>query len=417
MKNQTNKFIHNLESIDYLIKEIKELKNEIQKIKNEKENKTFHWKKMSLYERIQFEFLEFTSMTSMNCLHFIFKSKKIISKILWSTFILITGVLFFLTLSNYIKDYKNYDVITEIETIYQNTLIFPTITICSDDKNFSSFYIESCNFSISTNCTNLHEEYKFAWLNCLEINGGKNSSKHSVKLLESFFGGPFYGLKLNIISKIGYVYIYIHDFNVKPKFINTGSLIAIARHHTSISIRKRIEKKLPEPYSDCLEDLNSYGSLPFRYIIESNITYTRDYCLYNCTLMFIEDFCNCSFDEINEKSSCVNEIILCNITEQKISSLKKKCEILCPQECNITTYLIYNSYTYYDDKNIKESTINIKIFFDELSYESIQQSEKINPSEYPLMIFSTFGSFFGISVLTVFEIMGFILEIFFILFE
>ncbi len=329
-------------------------------------------------------------------------------------------------------------MITEIQTVYENEMVLPTLTICTKKNN--SLNINYCYYSVHLSCKNMYENFNFEWMKCLKINSGKNISNQSVDLVKTFFGGSLYGFNLSIIISNHelYVNIFITEKNVKPKFLNTGSLRAYKNQNTLISINKKVEKKLPKPYSDCTNDFNStlrnctedfdstlknctddFNSRFYNEIFKSNTTYTKDYCIYLCTLMVFADTYNCTFDDIYRNKynkSCID--LLDNETYSNAttwSNMKKKCDKLCPQECNTTTYTTTTQQ--FNDPSIKNDSILINLFFEELSYESVKQSEKINPSEFPLVIFSTIGAFFGISFISVFEILDVMFEVLFVNFQ
>ncbi len=60
-----------------------------------------------------------------------------------------------------------------------------------------------------------------------------------------------------------------------------------------------------------------------------------------------------------------------------------------------------------EDLNNYENLIIINVFLESLKTQKIEQSEKINISEFPLVIFSTIGAFFRISLISLFEILDF----------
>lgn len=51
---------------------------------------------------------------------------------------------------------------------------------------------------------------------------------------------------------------------------------------TSVSLSRVYSKRLPRPYSECVEDLSSYKSELVEYILEKNLTYTQTLCYEFC---------------------------------------------------------------------------------------------------------------------------------------
>jgi hypothetical protein len=66
----------------------------------------------------------------------IFKRDKLFLKIYWLIFVLLgtsaSSYYTFATIINYFK----YDVVTKIESVYEQPMLFPTITFCSDQNGY-----------------------------------------------------------------------------------------------------------------------------------------------------------------------------------------------------------------------------------------------------------------------------------------
>ena len=78
----------------------------------------------------------------------IFKRDKIFLKIYWLIFVLLgTSVSSYYTFATIINYFK-YDVVTKIESVYEQPMIFPTITFCSDQNGIQFLpYFDNFNFA------------------------------------------------------------------------------------------------------------------------------------------------------------------------------------------------------------------------------------------------------------------------------
>ena len=115
-----------------------------------------------------------------------------------------------------------------------------------------------------------------------------------------------------------------------------------------------------------------------------------------------------------------NENLDC-IKKEFVTLKDKKEQFDCPLECDSISYRISSQQfditdevIYIDPGEISDykSSIVINTYFESFKVEKIVQTEKINPSEFPLVIFSTIGAFFGISLISLFEILDLIIQIF-----
>jgi hypothetical protein len=119
-----------------------------------------------------------------------------------------------------------------------------------------------------------------------------------------------------------------------------------------VSIEREFFHKLEDPYSDCLNDLNSppneYSKILFSYFEKMNvIEYDRRFCELICFQEKLNKQCNCSYistPKLNNESYCLSETEL-NCMQKFNSYFKsvntyKYCGMGCPEKCNSMKYIL-----------------------------------------------------------------------------
>ena len=127
---------------------------------------------------------------------------------------------------------------------------------------------------------------------------------------------------------------------------------------------------------------------------------------------------------LSEQLECSNRIL--DLTK---FSFSEKCDALCPLECNQTNYRFRMSSLAYSDEIYTESIrrngsltdmsesqevkiVDVSLFYDSLSFKRSIQTANLDV----VLFFGNFGSdlglFLGISMLSVCEVFGLLMEIF-----
>jgi hypothetical protein len=119
-----------------------------------------------------------------------------------------------------------------------------------------------------------------------------------------------------------------------------------------VSMEREFLHKLEDPYSDCLNDLNSppneYSKILFSYFVKMNVTeYDRRFCELICFQEKLIKKCNCSdisTPKLNNESYCVSDTELnCMLMLSsyfKIVNTYKYCGKACPAKCNSIKYIL-----------------------------------------------------------------------------
>ncbi len=243
-----------------------------------------------------------------------------------------------------VNDYYEHDVVTQIKNINDEQLVFPAITFCLLDfsespvtpRNLSDVFI-GCHFeSIDNKC--FFEDFEdFVVYNpyleinypCYKFNGGKNASNHVTKLLSTQDIGYFSGLNLRLKPSNSFLYYYVGYNGVRPTNIELSQSISLNRTSgqlISARIQKTDDIKLPYPYSNCTQNINSETSYLVKEIIEKNITYRQVYCYELCYHNYLRNYARAQNTTVKDAFDIV------------VFDFKNNCSQICPLECSSTYY-------------------------------------------------------------------------------
>lgn len=86
-------------------------------------------------------------------------------------------------------------------------------------------------------------------------------------------------------------HIYINNKTVRPSFfegyeVATGST-------TSLQLNRVFSKRKPKPFSNCISDIKSFGSVFTHKFAENNLTYSQKECFLYCYQRKLSDECHC----------------------------------------------------------------------------------------------------------------------------
>ncbi|EFX60448.1 hypothetical protein DAPPUDRAFT_343736 [Daphnia pulex] len=178
--------------------------------------------------------------------------------------------------------------------------------------------------------------------------------------------------------------------------------------------------------------------------------YRRKQCYQLCQQDFILDVCGCLNPEFpileknNDNAICnLNwDAIICakvNLTNFPFSPLYQKCMTDCPLECDTITYSIEtsnanfpsddyaNRLKAYGGRNkaiklsnltvdtIKQNSLYVRVYYADLSYDSITQIPQITLDQLLGTIGGQLGLFIGISFLSFLELVEIVIEVLYVL--
>ena len=173
-----------------------------------------------------------------------------------------------------INRYFDYEVLTQIKTIYEQPMSFPTISFCPRTPNaFKNKPLESiilyCLDTLGNDCRKNFKSYfesfeSGSFGTCYRYNSGRNMSGQPTEIITSNSGGL--DDNLYIIFPNNYsISLTVHHQSTLPKSFeheNFQADLSIVNpgETTFLRVHKTIEKKLELPYNDCYKDLDKFPS-------------------------------------------------------------------------------------------------------------------------------------------------------------
>lgn len=390
---------------------------------------------MSRLHSIKEALFEIISTSTSHGLPNIVRSRRIFHKLLWLVSTALSCAFCAKFIYDGVSNYFDFPVVTVIETIYEQPTLFPSISICTTDRSFTDGDLSSkmveCKFNYDTDC--LTNPYKYFesyqdsdYKLCYRFNSGKNSPLQS-----STIGGMDDSLITQISTSTGLA-IWVHNASSPPRrqFMNNhnGEInFASAGFTTHLVIEKTFDTKLGEPFNSCLKNVDDFtqNKTIINYMKNNNETYNRENCLELCfELIYLSNNeCNCTnialgkvWDNCFTGSFGLNVNNDCIMNTKKIfykKSISDLCSNYCPIECDSVTYTVSAKSVSENFKNISR----IFVYYRSLKYTAISQQQSIYLSDLVSNIGGILGLFIGISFLSFIEIIEFLVECLFILFE
>ena len=240
---------------------------------------------------------------------------------------------------------------------------------------------------------------------CSKLNGGRNSSGHSVELLKSRNVGKDEGLAIYFntsssseinVTKPGKIFQYfISDNYIIPEGVEMKTFLLFFNYQANIAISKTVNKRLEHPFNQCYNDVRfkAADKTLVDKIINSNTSYLQVTCFNLCQEAHMSRICNCTFygflryNGMYDLGKDCNKGVKndCLKSEDKFNKVKK-CIDKCPLECDSLDFS-YSVQTY----NLIDYLSTIKIFYNSLKYTEISQIAKVTPTD----VVANFGGTLG----------------------
>ena len=209
---------------------------------------------------------------------------------------------------------------------------------------------------------------------------------------------------------------------------------------TYIAVQTRFLKKLPSPYSKCIDDYsappNDYAKKLYDYMSSSGVSvYTEQYCQSICYQDQLIDKCNCadaSLPTLRGATFCNSSRHQCMIdfeTAFDAADLDQQCKNACPVKCTQVSYNLELSQAVYptsyyiellktksdftDNLNIStsngidsidQSLVKIVVNYDDLLYQQTTEIPVTTPDALIGILGGQLGAFIGITFLSLFDI-------------
>ncbi|RNA28850.1 acid-sensing ion channel 5 [Brachionus plicatilis] len=235
--------------------------------------------------------------------------------------------------------------------------------------------------------------------NCFTFNGKKVNEYH-----KSNQHGQFFGLiiELNVaipndartLSISSGAHVYINHNPIVPLFgegldLSTGT-------YSNIALERTITKQMPDPYSECknnLDSIDSFDSEYYRKVFKSNLTYRQTDCFnaYIQSQILINCFCNdlhynLAIEGNNVCDTIEDQICISKLYQQFLNTnYQNEIKKFCPLECETVSFNIKKSESKYPSESYGYS-------FKSVSWDGLVGS-----------VGGTLGLFLGMSALSFVE--------------
>ncbi|XP_061190267.1 acid-sensing ion channel 4-A-like [Saccostrea echinata] len=219
--------------------------------------------------------------------------------------------------------------------------------------------------------------------------------------------------------------VVIHDQNEEPDVVDKGFMISPG-FSTFASIHKTEYHYLPSPYKIngdqfCL-DTKSTG---FTNPLTLYDVYSKSACMMECKQNHVIKLCGCRspFDKANETICSLAQMSTCYDVESekfdKNSTAQHLCT--CPIECEYSEYYARLSTGYFPAMNyqlvlsqmgftnFRDTFMELAVYFESLGYLKVEQVPEYSFGDIVGILGGQMGIFLGASLLTLTELMEFIL--------
>jgi hypothetical protein len=389
-------------------------------------------------EKIKKKTKELIMASTSHGLPNIFRTNRIIFKLMWFILFLLSTALGINTVIGTVNTYLNYEIVTKIDVITEIPTNFPAITIINLRNKKMNISLNElmiyCNFNL--------EECDENDFEMIVDNFGFVS--YIFKPKKSYTPGMQYGLQIlinleNITCNNCYLdglRLIVHNHTADPGYYSGGTksgFILSPGFNHEIIVKRTFLSKLGLPFNNCIKNvtsLDTYDSDLYRYILESTkYKYTQKDCFDYCMGTELNKY----FNITNKTDHWLN--IYKTYTFDGFWDFysnfvrgenKKVCTPLCPLECDSIKYDISISFTKFSSNEFLSlyeinvnvnNLISIDIYYENLEYTNISQLPKMDLFDLISNIGSNLSLFIGISFLSFAEIIEIIGEILIILFQ
>jgi hypothetical protein len=171
-----------------------------------------------------------------------------------------------------------------------------------------------CDFAGQPCTANDFEWYFDGYLgNCYRFNSGFNSSGNPQQLKNVSKSGKIDALNLELLmpkpkpsqfafAKTLGAQIFIHN-NTASTLPYMGFAASVG-HETQIAVNRQFIERMNDPYSSCMSDIESYGSVFTKYFTTNNLYYTKQRCFEYCYQRRLVYQCNILLEIKQQNKKC-----------------------------------------------------------------------------------------------------------------
>ena len=381
-----------------------------------------------------------------------------------------------------ILEYMQHGKISKIEIIYERPTEFPAVTFC-DNQPFTTqiardlvngfkansrsetirFFLALMNASspsfgdekrkqlglnknqitcsfFNVDCKNdLHWIWSSFYGNCFQFNVGLNESNGFIGRKITNVEGVFNGLLIKIINftnlnltKIGTtsgfsMAVFVHNRTTQPRW-SSESIAVKPGELSMVGVKRTFVSNFPLPYTQC-NDLTSYSSFLYNFIMKTNRTYRQKDCFDLCIQQETIKKCNCSTPMYENPLSNTRPCLTLNdyVCYQNIYSNfnPTNCALdACPLECQSIDYdltvssIISSTLNDYNLLNISSSlsfeeyrtqSVSFFIYYPLLEYTLIEVSPSMTLASLIANLGGTMSLIVSVSFFTFVEIVELII--------
>ena len=304
--------------------------------------------------------------------------------------------------SGTIKDFLQYDVVTQTKLVDASSSHFPSVTFCFNKpqtQNLTSFFNEALfirDRKKDDNPNLIGDQYfdgnfgNWDAADCIKFNHFTNKSDSQLVSAASLTGYLVFDIDLSV--KFTFIYVFLSDnYN---NILDWSQYVTISyniKGEYDIAYKKEVEHKLEMPYNQCQN--------------VSDITYRQSNCLAMCKNEKFASRHNCTLRNYYS-------LLIYSFCNEEISGsleFDSVCKEECPKECTTTKFEILIS-----NPKLQPSSPESLIFLVwplDLNYIEISQTPKMNGYSLLNEIGGAMGLFVGITFLSLFEFLEFFFEI------
>lgn len=253
----------------------------------------------SKIEKIKTNLTELILSSTSHGIPSVFRTERTFFKIMWFIFFLVSLAIGIWTIVNSLLDFLNFDVVTQVDVIYEIPTLFPTVTFYNLKTLKSNFTLDQillfCSYDAEPCSAN---DFEVSEDKIYKFNSGLNKSKQAIPFKTSALPGKETGLQIELFiglpdddqpfgdyNKYDGLHVAVHNNTVDPRF-HDGIDIAPG-FSTNLIVSRSYTYKLDMPYNDCIIDTSrfqSFDSKIFKHMLNTrNYAYRHvdcyDYCL------------------------------------------------------------------------------------------------------------------------------------------
>ena len=320
-------------------------------------------------------------------------------KIFWLvTWFPLFGYCLYLLIDSY-KQFMEFNVVTQIKRNSEDEMTFPAITFCLQTLlyNDGNLQFRTLEFSDAFfNCDisqikpanqyqcSIADFFKFELqpiiqndfknkYNCYQFNSGRKADGSANEIFKTPLYGLFTGLSMKLkLSELDFLFYYIGDNQVQPTMFELENTLQ-SGIHAAISFEKTIETKLPKPYSNCTQNINSEYSEMVKEAIQANFTYRRVNCFNWC---------------MKKLNGSLPDIV-------------HFCMKSCPVECETVSFDVNSNLINLPKTPEFERTLLVNFFYSSNKYTELSQSVRISFTDLISNGGGTLGLFLDFTFLSI----------------